>query len=63
MPKEIDLLEIDDPDDWEDITDQIERSLWEIMNKWNVPEDEIKRSIFGRRNSRRSDDFLHRVKK
>ena len=38
------LIEIDEPDDWNDITDRIERSLWEIMNKWNLPKDEIKKA-------------------
>ena len=37
------LMEIDEPDDWNDVTDRIERSLWEIMNEWNFPKDEIKK--------------------
>ncbi len=57
------LIEIDEPDDWNDITDRIERSLWEIMNEWNLPKDEIKKAVFSRRISRENNEFDPRTKK
>ena len=57
------LMEIDEPDDWNDITDRIERSLWEIMNEWNLPKDEIKKAVFSRRISRENNEFDPRTKK
>jgi hypothetical protein len=57
------LIEIDEPDDWNDITDRIERSLWEIMNKWNLPKDEIKKAVFSRRISRENNEISSGKKK
>ena len=57
------LIEIDEPDDWDDVTDRIERSLWEIMNEWNFPKDEIKKAVFSRRISRENNELMPRTKK
>ena len=56
------LMEIDEPDDWNDVTDRIERSLWEIMNEWNFPKDEIKKAVVSRRASRENNEISHRNK-
>tara|TARA_Y100000034_G_C6759173_1_gene337986 strand:- start:269 stop:454 length:186 start_codon:yes stop_codon:yes gene_type:complete len=56
------LMEINEPDDWNDVTDRIERSLWEIMNEWNLPKDEIKKAIFSRRISRENNEISNRNK-
>ena len=63
MMKTEELMEINEPDDWNDITDRIERSLWEIMNEWNLPKDEIKKAVFSRRISRENNEFDPRTKK
>ena len=52
------LMEIDEPDDWNDVTDRIERSLWEIMNEWNFPKEEIKKAVFSRRTSRENNEIV-----
>ena len=57
------LMEIDEPDDWKDVTDPIERSLWEIMNECNFPKDEIKKAVCSRRISRENNEFTSRTKK
>ena len=48
-PQMVDILEIDEPDDWKDVSDKIEQALWEIKKEWNFPEDEIKKAVFSRR--------------
>ncbi len=62
MMKTEELMEINEPDDWNDVTDRIERSLWEIMNEWNLPKDEIKKAIFSRRISRENNEISNRNK-
>ena len=57
------LMEIDEPDDWNDVTDRIERSLWEIMNEWNFPKEEIKKAVFSRRTSRENNEIVPATKK
>ena len=57
------LMEIDEPDDWNDVTDRIERSLWEIMNEWKFPKEEIKKAVFSRRTSRENNEIVPGTKK
>jgi hypothetical protein len=44
-----------DIEDTDDLTDEIEKSLIEIKNTWNIPDDEIQAAIESRRLSRKQN--------